>query len=365
MGFNCGIIGLPNVGKSTLFNAITKTAAAASANYPFCTIEPNIGRVPVPDPRLLPIADFARSKQTIPTQLDIKDIAGLVRGASKGEGLGNQFLGAIREVDAILHVVRCFDDENVTHVEGGIDPIRDIELVETELLLADIEMLERQQVNLTKKARGQDTDAKAKLEWIDVVLPTLQEGDFARSVALSDTHRSLARSFNLLTSKPMLFVCNVNEEAAAIGNAYSACVSDYADKVGSHHVVVSAEIEADLVNLVTEDQVEFLAGMNLDEPGLNRVVREGYALLDLVTFFTAGPKETRAWTVVKGAKAPDAAGAIHSDFARGFIAAEIIDYQDYVTFGGEQACREHGKLRLEGRDYTIKDGDICHFRFNV
>ena len=365
MGFNCGIVGLPNVGKSTLFNALTETAAAAAANYPFCTIEPNVGRVPVPDPRLTKLASLAKSARTIPTQLEIKDIAGLVRGASKGEGLGNQFLGAIREVDAILHVLRCFDDDDVTHVEGSIDPLRDAELIETELLLADIDSLERQREGLIKRVRGQDKDTKAKLALLENILPLMHDGRSARSLDLGDEDRKSLRSFNLMTAKPVLFVLNVEEGSAASGNAKSSAAEAMAKEVGAGSVVVSAAIEAELASLSEEDQSEFLESLGLDERGLHRVIRGGYALLNLLTFFTAGPKEARAWTVRRGATAPEAAGVIHTDFQRGFICAETIAYEEYVRLGGEQAAKEAGRMRLEGRDYIAKDGDVFHFRFNV
>ncbi len=366
MGFNCGIVGLPNVGKSTLFNALTKTAAAAAANYPFCTIEPNVGRVPVPDPRLAKIAALAKSAKAIDTQLDIKDIAGLVRGASKGEGLGNKFLGAIREVDAIVHVLRCFEDEDVAHVEGGVDPIRDAELIETELLLADIESLERQEEGLVKRARGQDKAAKARLDVLKAVLPRMQEGIPARALGLDADAQALLAEFNLLTDKPVLYVLNVEEASAACGNALSATAVAFAERQGARSVVVAAAIEAEVASLDTEQEKhEYLAALGLEEPGLNRVIREGYALLGLLTFFTGGPKEARAWTVPQGATAPEAAGVIHTDFQKGFIAAETIAYDDYIACGGEAAARDAGKLRLEGRDYAVKDGDVFHFRFNV
>ncbi|MEZ5823665.1 MAG: redox-regulated ATPase YchF [Geminicoccaceae bacterium] len=365
MGFNCGIVGLPNVGKSTLFNALTETAAAAAANYPFCTIEPNIGRVPVPDPRLGKLAALAKSDRILPTQLEIKDIAGLVRGAAKGEGLGNKFLGAIREVDAIFHVLRCFEDDDITHVEGSIDPERDAELIETELLLADIESLERQRDGLVKRVRGQDKEAKARLELLERILPLMQDGQSARSLDLSKDERAGLKPFNLLTAKPVLFVLNVEEGAAATGNGTSERAAAMAERLGAGSVVVSAAIEAELTSLPAEDRSEYLASLDLEEPGLNRVIREGYALLDLLTFFTVGPKEARAWTVPRGASAPEAAGVIHTDFQRGFICAETIAYDDYIRLGGEQGAKEAGRMRLEGRDYIAQDGDVFHFRFNV
>ena len=365
MGFNCGIVGLPNVGKSTLFNALTATEAAAAANYPFCTIEPNLGRVPVPDSRLEVVAGLAKSPKIIATQLEIKDIAGLVRGASRGEGLGNKFLGAIREVDAVLHVLRCFEDPDVTHVEGAIDPLRDMELVETELLLADLDSLERQKEALVKRARGPDKEAKSRLALAERLLPAMEAGTQVRAIHLSPEERGLARGFNLLTDKPVLYVCNVPEDAAGEGNDLSAKVASAAEATSAGHVVVSAAIEAELARLEPDERAEYLASLGLEEPGLNRVIREGYALLGLLTFLTAGPKEARAWTVERGATAPQAAGSIHTDFERGFIAAEIIAYDDYVRLGGEQAAKEAGRMRLEGRDYVMQDGDVTHFRFNV
>jgi ribosome-binding ATPase len=365
MGFNCGIVGLPNVGKSTLFNAITNTTAAAAANYPFCTIEPNVGRVPVPDPRLETLTRIGKSAKSVPTQLEIKDIAGLVRGASKGEGLGNKFLGAIREVDAVLEVLRCFEDPDVAHVEGGVDPLRDAELVETELLLADLESLERQKDGLVKRARGPDKEAKARLDLLERVLPPMEEGRQARTLELAPEEHGLLQGFNLLTAKPILYVCNVDEASAATGNAWTGRVAALARAQGARHVVISAAIEAELSALAEEEKAEYLASIGLDEPGLNRVIREGHELLGLLTFFTVGPKEARAWTAHRGATAPQAAGVIHPDFERGFIAAEVIAYDDFVRLGGEQGAKEQGRMRLEGRDYVVQDGDVCHFRFNV
>jgi GTP-binding protein YchF len=365
MGFNCGIVGLPNVGKSTLFNAITNTTAAAAANYPFCTIEPNVGRVPVPDPRLDTIARIGKSAKVVPTQLEIKDIAGLVRGASKGEGLGNQFLAAIREVDAIFHVLRCFEDPDVTHVEGEVDPLRDAELIETELLLADIDSLARQKDGLVKRVRGQDKEARARLELLERILPPMEDGRSARSLPVSEEEQPHLKSFQLLTAKPVLYVCNVDEAAAGTGNALTEKVAAMAAGQGARHVVICAAIEAELSVLAEDEKREYLASIGLDEPGLNRVIREGHELLGLITYFTVGPKEARAWTVRKGAKAPEAAGVIHTDFERGFICGEVIACDDFIRLGGEQAAKEQGKMRLEGRDYVIQDGDICHFRFNV
>ena len=365
MGFNCGIVGLPNVGKSTLFNAITSTAAAAAANYPFCTIEPNLGRVPVPDPRLEVAAQIARSAQIVPTQLEIVDIAGLVRGASRGEGLGNRFLGAIREVDAILHALRCFESADVAHIEGTIDPMRDAELVETELLLADLAALERRIEGMTKRARGGDELARDQLALIERILPAMQSGTPARALPLEPEHRPQLQSLQLLTAKPMLYLCNVDEPAAATGNAWSARVAERAAADGAAAVVVAAAIEAELASLPAAERAEYLATLGLERPGLDRVIEAGYELLGLITFLTAGPKEARAWTIPRGTRAPDAAGSIHSDFKRGFISAEVVAFDDYVRCGGESGARDAGKLRLEGRSYVVQDGDVIHFRFNV
>ena len=365
MGFNCGIVGLPNVGKSTLFNALTKTAAAAAANYPFCTIEPNTGRLPVPDPRLDRLAAIAKSQRIVPTQLEIKDIAGLVRGASKGEGLGNQFLGAIREVDAILHVLRCFVDPDVTHVEGAVDPLRDLELIETELLLADLDSLEKQRDTLAKRAKGQDKEARDRVALAEKLLVPMADGVQVRSIRLTPDEQALLPGFHLLTAKPVLYVCNVEEASAATGNAFSAKVAEVAAAAGSETVVISAAIEAELAQLDDAESAEYLESLGLAEPGLNRVIRAGHDLLGLLTFFTVGPKEARAWTVHKGATAPEAAGVIHTDFQRGFISAETIAYDDFIELGGEQKAKEVGKMRLEGKDYVVQDGDVVHFRFNV
>ncbi|MBX6375296.1 MAG: redox-regulated ATPase YchF [Acetobacteraceae bacterium] len=364
MGFNCGIVGLPNVGKSTLFNALTQTAAAQAANYPFCTIEPNVGRVAVPDPRLEAIARVAKSAKIVPTSLEFVDIAGLVRGASKGEGLGNQFLANIREVDAIVHVLRCFEDPDVTHVEGSVDPIRDAETVETELMLADLDSLEKRMVGLTKRARGGDKEATAQLALIEPILAALREGRPART-AVPKGEEEAARRLQLLTTKPVLYVCNVDEGAAATGNDFSARVFARAEAEGAKAVVVSAAIEAEIAQMPEADRKDFLASLGLEDSGLDRVIRAGYALLGLITYFTAGPKETRAWTVVQGTKAPQAAGVIHGDFERGFIAAETIAYEDYIALGGEQGAKEAGKMRIEGKDYVVRDGDVMLFRFNV
>jgi ribosome-binding ATPase len=365
MGFNCGIVGLPNVGKSTLFNALVATQAAEAANYPFCTIEPNIGRVAVPDERLGVLAGLARSAKIVPTQLEFVDIAGLVRGASQGQGLGNQFLGHIREVDAIAQVVRCFADDNVVHVEGSVDPLRDAETVETELLLADLDSLERRVTAAQKRARGGDREAKAQLEVMEPALAALRDGRPARTAEVPPARRHELKTLQLLTAKPVLYVANV-EEASAGGNALSRRVADYAAVRGAPAVVVSAAIEAELAHLDdAAERCEFLAALGLGETGLDRIVRAGYALLDLVTFFTAGPKEARAWTVTRGTRAPQAAGAIHSDFEKGFIRAETIAYSDFVACGGEMGAKDAGRMRLEGADYVVQDGDVMHFRFNV
>ncbi|MFY9892943.1 MAG: redox-regulated ATPase YchF [Xanthobacteraceae bacterium] len=364
MGFKCGIVGLPNVGKSTLFNALTETAAAQAANYPFCTIEPNVGEVAVPDPRLETLATLAKSATIVPTRLTFVDIAGLVRGASKGEGLGNQFLANIREVDAIAHVVRCFEDTDVTHVEGRIDPIADIETVETELMLADLDSLERRVDGLNKKAKGGDKEAKETLDLIKRALALLREGKPARLTARKPEEEPAFHMLGLLTSLPVLYVCNVDEASAASGNAYARQVEARAAADGAAAIVISAKIEAEIAVLARDERNEYLAAVGLKEPGLDRLIRAGYALLHLVTFFTAGPKETRAWTVTRGTKAPQAAGVIHTDFERGFIRAETIAYDDYVAYGGEAGTRDAGKMRLEGKDYVVEDGDVMHFRFS-
>ena len=363
MGFKCGIVGLPNVGKSTLFNALTQTAAAQAANYPFCTIEPNVGDVAVPDPRLAILADIAASKEIIPTRLTFVDIAGLVRGASKGEGLGNQFLANIRECDAVAHVVRCFEDGDVTHVEGRIDPLSDIATIETELMLADLESLERRIAQIEKRAKGGDTDAKDLLALAERSLAELREGRPARAAGVGREERRVFQSLGLLSSKPVLYVCNVDEASADKGNAYSDLVKEQAAKEGAAAVVVSAKIESEIAVLPQAEQKTYLEAVGLSEPGLDRVIRAGYDLLHLVTFFTAGPKEARAWTVEKGARAPQAAGVIHTDFEKGFIRAETIAYDDYVAGRGEGGAREAGKFRLEGKDYVVADGDVMHFRF--
>jgi ribosome-binding ATPase len=367
MGFKCGIVGLPNVGKSTLFNALTETAAAQAANYPFCTIEPNVGEVAVPDKRLETLAALAKSAIVVPTRLTFVDIAGLVRGASKGEGLGNQFLANIREVDAIAHVVRCFEDTDVTHVEGRIDPIADIETVETELMLADLESLERRVDTLERKARGTDKDAKEAKEALDLIqraLALLRDGKPARLTERKPEEEKAFHMLGLLTSLPVLYVCNVEEAAAAAGNAFAQKVEARAKAEGAAAIVISAKIESEIAVLSRDERADYLGAVGLDEAGLDRLIRAGYALLDLVTFFTAGPKEARAWTVTRGTKAPQAAGVIHSDFEHGFIRAETIAYADYVACGGEAGTRDAGKMRLEGKDYVVQDGDVMHFRFS-
>lgn len=367
MGFNCGIVGLPNVGKSTLFNALTATQAAQAANYPFCTIEPNVGRVAVPDSRLEVLSELSNSKQTIYTQLEFVDIAGLVKGASRGEGLGNQFLASIREVDAIVHVLRCFEDNDITHVEGSIDPVRDAETIETELMLADLDSLERRIVPFEKKARSGEKEGKEMVAVMQPVLDALRNGKPARTVKFDDEEKlKIYNSLFLLTSKPVLYVCNVDEASAATGNEFSKRVFEMAAKQGNEAVVISAAIEAEVALLESqEEQKEFLETLGLEETGLNRVIKAGYKLLKLKTYFTTGPKESKAWTIKDGFTAPQAAGVIHSDFEKGFIRAEVISYNDFVECKSEAKARELGKLRSEGKTYIMQDGDICHFLFNV
>ena len=364
MGFNCGIVGLPNVGKSTLFNALTATVAAQAANYPFCTIEPNVGRVAVPDPRLDLLTQIGKSQKTVPTSLEFVDIAGLVRGASKGEGLGNQFLANIRETDAIVHVLRCFEDGDVTHVEGSVDPIRDAETVETELMLADLDSLEKRLIAAQKKARGNDKESIAQVALMEPLVAALTEGRMART-AIPPGEEEAVRRLQLLTAKPVLYVCIVAESEAATGNAHSARVIERARAEGARYVIVSAAIEAEVAQLPAEDRVEFLEGLGLHDSGLDRIIREGYALLGLITYFTCGPKEARAWTITAGTKAPAAAGVIHGDFERGFIAAETIAYDDYITCKGEVGAKATGKMHVEGKEYVVRDGDVMLFRFNV
>jgi GTP-binding protein YchF len=363
MGFKCGIVGLPNVGKSTLFNALTQTAAAQAANYPFCTIEPNVGDVAVPDARLETLAAIAGSKEIIPTRLTFVDIAGLVRGASKGEGLGNQFLANIRECDAIAHVVRCFEDSDVTHVEGKIAPLDDIETIETELMLADLESLEKRVATLEKKAKTGDKEAKESFDLVQRCLVLLREGKPARLVETKPEEDKLFRGLGLLSSKPVLYVCNVEEASADQGNAFSRAVAARAAEEGAASVIVSAKIESEIAVLPAEEKTDYLEAVGLSEPGLDRVIRAGYGLLGLVTYFTVGPKEARAWTIQAGTRAPQAAGVIHTDFEKGFIRSETIAYDDYVAGKGEAGAREAGKFRLEGKDYVVADGDVLHFRF--
>jgi len=365
MGFKMGIVGMPNVGKSTLFNALTKTAAAAAANFPFCTIEPNVGDVPVPDARLDTLAELAQSKSIIPTRMSFVDIAGLVKGASKGEGLGNQFLANIRETDAIAHVLRCFEDDDITHVDGRVNPVEDAETIETELMLADMESIEKRLQGLSRKVRGGDKEAVQQERLLKVALAMLEDGKPARMVEVDADDAKAWKLLQLLTSKPILYVCNVDEGSAATGNAFSAQVAEMAAAQGASHVIISAAIEEEISQLDADEAAMFLEEMGLEEAGLDRLIRAGYTLLKLETYFTVGPKEARAWTIPHGTMAPQAAVVIHGDFERGFIRAETIAYDDFVSLGGEQPAKEAGKMRAEGKGYVVKDGDVLHFLFNT
>ena len=364
MGIQCGIVGLPNVGKSTLFNALTKTAAAQAENYPFCTIEPNVGDVAMPDARLDQLAKIAGSQELIPSRIQFVDIAGLVEGASKGEGLGNKFLATIREVDAVVYVLRCFEDDDITHVNNKIDPMADFEIVETELMLADLESLEKRLPAMKKKLAQKDKEAVAQLPLIEAALAVLQEGKPARIVEVAADQKKTWKGLQLLTQKPVLFVANVDEDAAATGNEYSKMVDQRATQEGAAAIIISAKIESELAQLDDDEQAEYLSELDLEEPGLNRLIRTSYGLLNLQTYFTCGPKEARAWTVKIGATAPQAAGVIHTDFEKGFIRAETISFDDYIALNGEAGAKEAGKMRLEGKEYIVKDGDVMHFRFN-
>ena len=365
MGFKCGIVGLPNVGKSTLFNALTETSSAEAANYPFCTIEPNSGIVSVPDKRLNLLSNLAKSQKTIPAQMQFVDIAGLVSGASKGEGLGNKFLSHIREVDAIIHVVRCFENTDITHVDNSINPLRDTETIDTELMLADLESLDRQTQNLSKKAKSNDIEAKNNLELMKKLSEFLSDGIPLRLTNLTDDEITRIKTFNLLTSKPVLYACNVSEDDASNGNKFTKNIFEKAKSENCEAIIISGSIESEIAMLEETEKKEFLKDLNLEESGLNRLIRTGFSLLDLITFFTVGPKETKAWTIKNNSTAPEAAGIIHTDFQKGFIRAETISYNDYLNFKSEQAAKDAGRMRVEGADYIVKDGDVFHFRFNV
>lgn len=365
MGFKTGIVGMPNVGKSTLFNALTKTAAAQAANFPFCTIEPNTGDVSVPDARQDKLAEIAQSKQVIPTRMTFVDIAGLVKGASKGEGLGNQFLANIRECDAIAHVLRCFEDDDITHVDGRVNPVEDAQTIETELMLADLESIEKRLQNLVRKVRGGDKDALDQERLLNMAKEALEDGKPARTVEVSNEDAKTWAMLQLLTTKPVLYVCNVEEENAAKGNAHSEAVTKMAEEQGAAAVIISAAIEEEISQLEPEECAMFLDEMGLQEAGLDRLIKAGYELLKLQTYFTVGPNETRAWTIREGTLAPQAAGVIHGDFERGFIRAETISYEDFVAHNGEQGAKEAGKMRAEGKGYVVKDGDVLHFLFNT
>ncbi|RME94001.1 MAG: redox-regulated ATPase YchF [Bacteroidetes bacterium] len=365
MGLQCGIVGLPNVGKSTLFNALT-SAKALAANYPFATKEPNVGVITVPDPRLDKLAELVKPRRVVPTTVDIVDIAGLIKGASKGEGLGNQFLANIREVDAILHVIRCFEDDNVVHVDGSVDPVRDKEIIDTELILKDLETVEKRLDRLKKMAKGGEKEAKRRVELGEMILAHLENEQPARSIELPEDGQAILKDMMLLTAKPIMYVCNVDMDAIHHGNAHTEALKAAVAQENAEVLLISAGIEADIAELDTkEEREEFIAELGLEEPGVNRVIRGAYHLLDLITYFTAGEKEVRAWTIRKGTKAPGAAGVIHTDFEKGFIRAEVIHYADYVTYGSEQAVKEAGKLSVEGKEYVVQDGDVMHFRFNV
>ncbi len=365
MGFKCGIVGLPNVGKSTLFNALTETSSAEAANYPFCTIEPNSGIVSVPDKRLILLSNLAKSQKVIPAQMQFVDIAGLVSGASKGEGLGNKFLSHIREVDAIIHVVRCFENTDIAHVNNNINPLRDSETIDTELMLADLESLERQTQNLSKKAKSNDSDARKDLDLMKKLYKFLSDGIPIRLIDLTNEEIKKVKTFNLLTSKPVLYACNVNEDDASNGNDFTKKIFDKARNENCEAIIISGSIESEIAMLEENEKKEFLKELNLEDSGLNRLIRTGFNLLDLITFFTVGPKETRAWTIKNNSTAPEAAGVIHTDFQKGFIRAETISYEDYLNFKSEQAVKHAGRMRVEGADYIVKDGDVFHFRFNV